>query len=413
MIPVWGRLNKKLNRYGVGLVVDYTSESALALNGGHSGDAGYAHQIGVELDLDWEKLIGWKGFKTHTVMVNRAGHNLATDFRDYSLNGFQEIFGGGGNVGVHLVYVYGTQDLYNKRIQISAGKMPVNIDFANSPLFCTFMNKSNCGIPKSLTKGAAGYATYPGSTWGARIRYWMLHGFYMQAGLYGVNPGLNTNRYDRTGFNMSVNRYTGVYIPYEIGFIPSFGPHKLVGHYKFGVAYDSSSYRDVYYDSYGQPAALTGEPYRWTRGKVQMWLEGDQMLIRNGWGPLHGLYALAGWTHNQSENGPYSEQIYAGIVNRGMFKSRPKDTFGIEWSRTFASEKIKATQWIQHNKGIESLSGNATYPQSYVMTFEVTYNIHVWSGVSIQPDYQHIWRPNLQKNYKDIDALGLKIHTVL
>lgn len=412
MVNPWGRLVKRLNKKGIGIVVDYTSESAIALNAGHGGDAGYAHQIGVELDLDWERLIGWKGFKTHAVFVNRAGHNLASDMGERSLNGFQEIYGGGGNVGVHLVYVYGTQDLYKNRVQIALGKMPVNIDFANSPLFCTFMNKSNCGIPKSLTRGAAGYATYPGSTWGTRVRYWPLHGVYAQAGLYGVNPYLNTNRYDRTGFRMDTKLYTGIYIPVEIGLIPSFGKNNLVGHYKFGVAYDSSNYRDVYYDTSLQPAARTGMPYRWTNGKTQIWLQADQMLIRNGNGPLHGLYAIAGFTKSQGNNSPYTYQVYAGFVDRGVIPSRPQDTMGVEWSETFASPQLVTSQWIRYRQGL-SLPGNADYPQSHIMTFEATYNIHVFRGLSIQPDYQHIWRTNLQKNKPEVDALGLKIHAVL
>ncbi|WP_245642055.1 carbohydrate porin [Neokomagataea thailandica] len=407
MLTPWGELLRGLNKKGIGLVLDYTTESIMALNGGGGGKAAYAHQIGLELDLNWEKLIGWKGFITHAVIINRAGRNLAGDLGDNSLNGFQEIYGGGGNVAVHLVYIYGTQDLANKRLQIAFGKMPVNIDFANSPLFCNFMNKANCGIPKSLTRGSPGYGTYPGSTWGARIRYWPLHGLYIQTGLYGVNPGLNTIRYDRTGFNMSLNRYTGFYLPTEIGLIPSFGPNELVGHYKIGIAYDSSNYRDNYFDSVNQPAALTGRPYRWTNGKTQLWVQADQMLIRHGHGPLNGLYMLTGFTRNQSNNGPYSYQYYAGIVDSGIFSRRPHDTFGIEWSETFASPELNRNQWINYNfrRGI--------FPQSHVMSLEVTYNIHIYHGFAIQPDYQHIWNPNLQSNKKNIDALGFKLHATL
>ncbi|WP_246375968.1 carbohydrate porin [Gluconacetobacter takamatsuzukensis] len=413
MLLPWERVVKKLNSYGIGIVIDYTSESAIALNGGRPGDAAYAHQIGAELDLDWEKLIGWKGLIMHAVFVNRAGRNLASDFGDVSLNGFQEIYGGGGNVGVHMVYAYATQDLFRKRVQIAVGKMPVNIDFANSFLFCTFMNKSNCGIPKSLTRGAAGFGTYPGSTWGMRVRYWPLHGVYGQFGLYGVNPYLNTNQYDRTGFNVGTDLYTGVYVPVEIGLVPSFGPNRLLGHYKAGFGYDSSQYRDVYYDAQERPALATGQPYRWTSGKTQFWLEGDQMLMRNGKGAMDGLYLLGGMVRNEPGNGPYLYQFYAGVVDRGMFSARPKDMFGIEWSRTTVSPDLQSSQWLAYDNGSRTLPGKATYPQSYVQTLEVTYVIHAFRGLSIQPDYQHIWRPNLQRNKSQIDALGLKIHAAL
>jgi len=412
LLPAWKKIIQDWNRKGVGLIVDYTSESALALDGGNAGDAGYAHQIGVQLDLDWKKLIGWHGFKTHAVIVNRAGHNMASDFGDKSLNGFQEIYGGGGNTAVHLVYVYGTQNLMKDRIQIAFGKLPVNIDFSNSPLFCTFMNKSMCGNPKSLTRGAAGFGTYPGSTYGARLRYWPRSGVYVQAGLYGVNPDLNTNRYDRTGFNFSTNRYTGMYVPVEAGLIPSFGRHNLVGHYKIGIAYDSSKYNDQYYDVNDHPLAQTQARARRDNGKLQLWVEGDQMLVRNGNGPLNGLYVMAGLVRNSPESEAYLYQYYAGVVDRGFWRARSRDTLGIELSRTTASPDLVATQWLDYRRGA-SLPGSATYPQSHITVLEVTYNIHVMEGLSIQPDYQRIMRPNLQRNKASIDAIGLKIHATL
>jgi len=411
-VPEWAKLQKKWNKYGVGILIDYTSESAMALNGGHGGSAGYAHQIGAELDLDWEKLIGWSGFKTHAVVINRAGHNLAADFGDRSLNGFQEIYGGGGNVGVKLVFLYGTQDLWQDRLQIAVGKMPVNIDFSTSPLFCTFMNKSICGNPKSLTRGDPGFGTYPGSTYATRIRVWPLHGIYFQAGVYGTNPDLASNAYDRAGYNFSTNRYTGVYISAELGLIPSFGKHNLVGHYKFGVAYDTANYSNNFLDINGNALALTGKKAQKRNGKTQVWLEGDQMIIRNGNGPLHGFYIMAGLIRNDPETAPYLYQYYVGAVNRGFLKSRPKDMLGIVMTRATASPGLVATQKIRY-AAHQSLPGNATFPQSHLTMLEVSYSIHVWDGISIQPDYQLILRPNLQKDKKSISAFGFRLHAVL
>ena len=40
----------------------------------------YAHQIGLQLDVDWEKLADIPGFSNHMVVVNRAGCNLSSDW---------------------------------------------------------------------------------------------------------------------------------------------------------------------------------------------------------------------------------------------------------------------------------------------------------------------------------------------
>ncbi|WP_241767738.1 carbohydrate porin [Tanticharoenia sakaeratensis] len=373
VLGTWDGILPWLNSHGVGVVIDYTSESAILLDGGHGSDAGYAHQVGAELDIDWGKLIGWQGFRTHAVVVNRAGHNLSADYGDKSLAGIQEIYGGGGNVGVHLVYVYGTQDLAGGRVQIAAGKMPVNIDFSASPLYCTFMTKSICGNPKALTRGAAGFATYPGSVWGGRVRTWPADGFYAQVGVYGANPDLNTNQYDRTGFNFSTNLYTGFYVPAEVGIIPSFGPNHLVGHYKLGVGYDSSPYADWLRDNGGGIAYLTKKPARMDQGKTQLWIEGDQMLIRNGHGPLNGLYAMAGFVRNTPQTSGYRYEFYAGLVGRGVIRARPLDTVGVMFTRTEASPELIALQDLEYGLGRKSLPNSATAPQSWVQVFEATY----------------------------------------
>ncbi|WP_367159288.1 carbohydrate porin [Kozakia baliensis] len=413
MSKFWEDVQKRWIKHGVSVVLDYTSESAMALNGGGGSRAAYAHQIGAQLDIDWEKLVGWHGFRTHTVFINRAGHSLAKDFGDQSVNGLQEIYGGNADIGIKFVYVYATQDLMHDRMQIAFGKMPVNIDFSASPLYCTFMNNMICGSPKTLRRGTGGFANYPGSAFGTRIRYWTLHGVYFQAGLYGSNPDLTTPKYDRSGFNWSLDRYRGVYIPAEIGLIPSFGKDNLVGHYKFGFAYDSTNYSDNYWDVNGNPLALTGVAPRQKNGRTQVWLEGDQMLIRNGSGPLHGLYAMAGLIRNDAVSSPYLYQYYAGFVDRGFVKARPKDMLGIMFTTTTVSPAVRATQNLLYARGSRKLPQNASFPQSQVTAIELSYVIHVCEGLSVQPDYQHIMRPNLQSNKKDIDAVGLKIHAVL
>ncbi|GAN55599.1 carbohydrate porin [Tanticharoenia sakaeratensis] len=407
----WGGSLPWLKAHGVGVVLDYTSESTIILDGKHGSDASYLHQIGLQIDLDWERLIGLRGFRTHAVFVNRAGHSMASDYRDYSVYGLQEIYGGGGNVGVHMVYFYATQDLWGGRVQLAAGKLPVSIDFSASPLFCTFVDKSICGNPKSLTRGANGFSTYPYSSYGGRARIWPVKGFYVQTGLYGTNAGVNTNRWDRTGFEFGLCQYQGIYIPTEIGIIPSFGPHKLVGHYKIGVGHDSAPYADELYDATGGYAEVDGRSARMDHGKVQLWVEADQMIMRNGWGPLHGLYLMTGLVHNTNRDSVYNNEYYAGLIERGLFHSRPEDTFGIAMSHLEASGDLVQAQRIAQSLGLP-LPGSATAPQGSESMAEATYIFHVYRGTSIQPDYQHIFRPNLERRNPDIDALGIKLHSV-
>nr|WP_246402081.1 carbohydrate porin [Gluconacetobacter dulcium] len=410
----WNGLRTRLAGMGIGLGLDYVGESAIILDGGRTnvtGSAGYTHQVAVQLHLNWQKLVGWKGFNTHVVLVNRAGHNLSTDAGDRSLVNVQEIYGGGGNVIAHLVSAYGTQDLLNQRMQIALGYMSVNLDFSTSPLYCTFMNNAICGNPKTQTKGSIGFSNTPNGALGGRLRFWPLHGLYVQGGAYGVNAGIGKPRYTRTGFEFATSAYTGVYVPFEIGAIPVYGPHALIGHYKIAAAYDSSIYPSYYDDINGNPIPLTGLPARTARGKIQVWATMDQMILRNGRGLYEGLYLMAGYVHNTPRASPYEHQYYVGLSDRGMIPGRPNDTFGLLVNRITASSTLVAAQKLSYKRG-KKLPANALTPQSSATVIEATYNIHVLQGLWVQPDAQYVINPNLEKRVKNLAVLGLRLRVI-
>lgn len=122
---------------------------------------------------------------------------------------------------------------------------------------------------------------------------------------------------------------------------------------------------------------------------------------------------MAGLVRNDPESAPYLYQYYAGLVDRGFIKARPKDMAGVMFTTTTVSPALRGTQQLMYARGLRHLPQNAQFPQSNVTAVEATYIFHVTTGLSVQPDYQHIFRPNLQSNKRDIDAVGLKIHAVL
>ena len=47
--------------------------------GGEVGKVRYAHDIGVDLLLDFQRMLGWKGSRFEVSMSSRSGDNLSTD----------------------------------------------------------------------------------------------------------------------------------------------------------------------------------------------------------------------------------------------------------------------------------------------------------------------------------------------
>lgn len=48
--------------------------------------------------------------------------------------------------------------------------------------------------------------------------------------------------------------------------------------------------------------------------------------------------------------------------------------------------------------------------QTHEMILEPNYNVHVWRGLSFQPDFQYAIRPNAQSNIHNAAMFGFRTH---
>jgi porin len=399
----WGGLRTELHNVGIDLAFDWVSEVAGNVSGGVKQGTTYAGQVGFEADIDWEKLAGLKGLSTHTVIVNRQGANASENFGD-NLIPVQEIYGAGGNVLVHLVYTYAEQSLLNGRVDIAVGRMPVLNDFDASPLNCNFMNNGLCGNPKELPGGDIGMSSYPDAVWGGRIRVRPTPQTYIQTGVYQVNQGLYGNANYRSGFYFTGSQDSGVEVPVEIAYEPLVGPQEMPGHYKLGFAYDSSTNTE-YFES--AAALLSGQ--RGTGNKTNYWIAMDQMIHRNGPGATDGIILLAGFVHSDPALSAYADQVYVAALDRDFWPSRPLDTIGILFNYQHVSGQLATEQTLDEEFGLPIANG-ATGIQTDEEILEVNYDIHLFRGVSFQPDFQYVFRPNAQSNIRDAAVFGFKSH---
>jgi porin len=229
---------------------------------------------------------------------------------------------------------------------------------------------------------------------------------YVVAGVYEANQGLYGDAIFRSGFKFDDSLDSGAYLPVEIAYEALLGSAKMPGHYKLGFGYDTSS------NFKGFSSALTpitGAPAATHTGNTQAWLLVDQMLVRQGNGDDDGIIALGGFVENDRNNSPYAEQYFAGQVDRGFWRARPQDAVGLLMSYNPASGPLGKVQAEAAEFGLP-FSNSATGIQTYEIIFEANYDIHVYRGVSFEPDFQYVFRPNAQSNIHDAAVLGFKAH---
>ncbi len=438
--------NRWLRDRGVAFMFDTTNEFAGAITSPTKGlglkqGASNAGQYSFENDIDWYKLAGIRGFETHVIGVGRYGISASKMFGD-NTNPSQEIYGGGGNVVFHLVHFYGEETLWGGRLNIAMGRMSSNTDFANSPLYCNFMNNAFCGNPKAVTDNYV-RSSYPGTSWAARIRARPTNSTYIQVGVYFPERGIYGVQENRTGFKFNGAMISGVLTPIEFGWEPEFGKAHLSGHYKVGFAPDTSDhYLGVYNppnrrnagqtmmripncptcNGVGDAVPGTGIRRNFNWG---MWFLADQMIIRH---PTKdtvegGLIAFFDAYWNKPDVAMRGKLYAFGLVDTGFWRARPLDTVGVSFSYTGSSHSTRAAQRFQVEHGMAPAAGSPYYSsggaplmwgsygvQRWGSTLEATYRIHVMRGVTFAPDFQYYFNPGMQRVLKDAAMLGFKSH---
>jgi porin len=293
-------------------------------------------------------------------------------------------------------------------LDIAAGRMNVENDFASSSLYCNYLNNGLCGDPKALPGGDIGHSAYPDGVWAVRVRGFVLPDVSITVGAYEVDQGLYTDPYYRTGFKFDDAKDSGVYFPVEFAWNPAFGPDKMPGHYKIGAGYDTSpGYQD--FGNSLAAASVPGFEARNRRGNTQFWALGDQMLRRQGAGKADGIIALLGFIHNDPNNSVYAEQYFAGLLDRGFWPARPQDTIALLYVRETISGRLGNVQGVEEALDLP-FTNSATGIQTHEQILEANYNIHVYRSISLQPDLQYVIRPNAQANIANAVVLGFRAH---
>jgi len=421
--------NTWLRNRGIAIMLDNTDEFGGVVTKGTPGTglkngSSNAGQYSVENDIDWERLAGITGFSTHFVGVGRYGIPASRMIGD-NLNPSQEIYGGGGNVAFHFVYLYGEETLDNGHWDIAFGRFPFLNDFSSNPLYCNFMNNAFCGNPKPSSDNLT-HSSYPDASWAGRIRFRPTKDTYIQTGAFFTNKGIYGVKQMRTGFKFNGADIAGAAVPIEIGWVPIFKNGTLPGHYKLGYARDTADHNDTYYDGNGNAYALTGLKPRIDHGSWSAWALADQMVYHHAnRGPDAGLIVIGQTYFNSERTQTRGQQYSLGVIDHGFWGARPQDGWGLNFSYVRVSGGVGKTQALQQEMGINPLAysagGSNTGPllngaygvQSYGMVLEALYQIHVVRGVTFAPDFQYYFRPGAQANLHDAAVIGFKSHIQL
>lgn len=116
------------------------------------------------------------------------------------------------------------------------------------------------------------------------------------------------------------------------------------------------------------------------------------MIARHGDGDSNGLVLLGGLVHSREANSQISSFAFAGMVDQGVLKSRPKDSLGLLFAYAKISPRAIDTQAIQRSLG-DPLLFDAHGVQSHEELIEARYDMVFGEHLHIMPDLQYVVRP--------------------
>jgi porin len=197
------------------IFANYTNNIAGNPAGGKSAGFTYCDNIAFGLELDLEKIIGWKGGHLTVSGLNRDGSNLSEKNIGNQFT-VQQVFGGSA---VMFYALYLDQKLWEDKISIKIGRFATGDDFASSPIYWLYMNNGIDGNPQALPVNTQ-FSAYPWAVWAARMRVEPTPECNAMIGIYQISDRIFDRSYHGLGWSMRSN--DSILLISQIGWTPQF-----------------------------------------------------------------------------------------------------------------------------------------------------------------------------------------------
>ena len=401
-------LGKRLADDGIRFRSLLTNEYADIQRGGASQGKGHDNvgQWYIGTDLDFDKIVGWKGASFHFTLYHDYGegaskHITGTFFKQQDIykNEYPEW---------HFGLFAFEQRLFHDKLDAVVGRLGTTAYYGHLVSNCYFQNGTTCGVPTVLNS-ETGFGLLPSATWGGNVKYSFSRKVYAQAGAYEVNPTIAPTN----GLNWSTKGATGFTVPFEVGYQDTnFRKTMFPTELKAGYYASTATRNDVFYNAKGQSAGLTGTALRPATSLRQgVYLMGDRTIWRPDMNKLRSLTAFAGIAKPLERDEVIDREIYGGLILRQPFESRERDTiaFGVSWLHVSPGEIA-----FLHDTRVH-LNGPSANENPNEVNFELNYGIGIGRAIRVTPNIQYTVNPesaNLPKiNFvpKNIVTFGLKL----
>ena len=359
----WGGLRSELLDRGINAQVLYTQEIGRNTNGLHGVATDYSHTIAFGADVDLGKLGVDPGGTFRVWLTERTGRDLGPEKLGALFQSFA-FFGQGRDTRLNEVSL--AQALADGVVNLKAGFYPMGRDFGSLPAFCDWITNATCGHPLAMPFDS-GWDDDPSGRCGGRIRVSPNSSFYVQTGIFQVNPFYTQSQ---NGFKIDFGGNTGALFPVEVMYEPEFDQH-FPGIYKIGGYWDSSRVADQF------------NPKKKDTGREGYYFEMQQKVYSEADNPARGLTITGFYAAGDEDTGMLRQTYHFGVSYQGTFAGRDLDTVNIGWIAADVNERLVARERATH----------AAVQSASEMLLELNYGIHLGPWLQVKPGFQYVIDP--------------------
>ncbi len=381
-------LRPRLARDGVQLGLYETSEVLGNLTGGTRRGFAYDGLTTLDLSMNTQRLLGWRGGTFNVSALQIHGSNLSAT----NLQTLQTASGIEAPRGTRLWELWYDQTFgAHGQDDLKLGQQSLDQEFMVSQNALLFVN-TMFGWPMLPSADMPGGGpAYPLSAPGLRLRLRPRRGVALLAGVFNGTP-LNNSGRNSSGLDFPVNG--GALLIAELQYASSraaAGSPPLRGEYKLGLWYDTRNFADQELASNGvslASPASSGTALQ-HRGDWAWYGVADQMLWRDPRDAAHAVSVFARLMGTPWKNRNLIDfALNAGLTLREPFAGRVADTFGIGLGYTHVSARVAAL-----DRDLARLTGAYVPAQDGETFIELTYAYQAARWLQLQPDVQYVSNP--------------------
>lgn len=376
---------------GIAYSLTYIGDTLSNVTGGLKRGTSYVGLLDTQIDVDLDRLAGWRDAALHANIYQIHGRGLSR----YYVGNILTVSDLEALPATRLYELWFEQRLFADRVSVRVGQLAADQEFLVSDYAALFLNASLGWPPITGANLPSGGPAYPQATPGVRVDVRPNDQVTLLAALFNgdpAGPGTAKDPQLRDHSGLEFRTRDPAFVIGEIQVAHDHGERDtgLPGTLKLGAWHHFGRFDDERFGADGLLLADPNEqgPARRLRGNQGVYAVVDQLLTREQDAPERGLgfFLRAGLA--PSDRNLIGAYLDGGLTYRGLFPGRPNDSVGIAAMHARVSDSVRA-----YDRDVDTFTGQPRPVRSSETAIEATYQAILVPGWSVQPNVQYVIRP--------------------